>query len=264
MTSLASSRPRDAGKRSRLVERGFMVLFALAECPNGLTLGALTRRTGLSRATALRILRTLRDLEVVVLDAATGHYRLGPSAQRLGHAASQHPELLRTARPVLEKLQIDTGETACLFRAQHAERVCIAVVTSEQELKYSIDVGHRRPLLLGAPGKIIAAYTPPDELRQLVGRRADRALSPAERKRILAEGVASSSDEVVRGGTAVAAPVFGPGGRLVAVLAVIGPTARMDRTVVKHICGLTREAARALTAALGGAARRSEETDGGG
>lgn len=255
MPDLTPSPVVKVGGRSRLVERGFRVLFQLAGRADAANLVSLSRISGLSRATTLRILRTMADLEVVTFDEATRVYRLGPAVHRLGAAASAHTDLVRIARPALERLQAETRETVCLFRRQGDDRVCIAAVTSEQELKYSIEVGQRRPLLRGAPGKAMATWMPADELDRL-----SRRLSPAERRslmddcrRIRAAGVAVSTDEVVRGGTAVAVPVLGPDGRLAAILAVLGPTARLDRETVRPMVARVKEAAEVITGGIGGA-----------
>jgi DNA-binding IclR family transcriptional regulator len=242
------------GVRARLIARGFQILFQLAGRPGGASLGEVSRLTGLSRATALRILRTLGDLDVVSLDPGTRTYRLGPAACRLGIAAGEQLDVSRAARPVLEALQTATGETVCLFRRQGAERVCIAAVTSEQDLKYSMDVGQRRPLLRGAPGKALIAHMDADARESLLA-----TLRPAEARALIAAcrhvretGVAVSADEVVRGGTAIAAPVFGPDGRARAVLAVLAPSARLDTAAVRRTVALVRTAAREITERIGG------------
>jgi DNA-binding IclR family transcriptional regulator len=248
------SRRERTGVRARLIARGFHVLFQLAGRPGGASPGELSRSTGLSRATTLRILRTLSDLDVVSVDGVTRTYRLGPAACRLGIAATEQLDVTRAARPVLDALQARTGETVCLFRRQGTERVCIAAVTSEQDLKYSMDVGQRRPLLRGAPGKALVAHLDRGALDPLLAtlRPAEARALLAECRRIREAGVAVSEDEVVRGGTAIAAPVFGPDGGARAVLAVLGPSARLDGVAVPPVVALVRSGARDITARIGG------------
>jgi DNA-binding IclR family transcriptional regulator len=248
------SRNDGTGVRARLITRGFHVLFQLAGRPGGASLGELSRLTGLSRATTLRILRTLGDLDVVSLDGVTRTYRLGPAACRLGIAATEHLDVTRAARPVLDALQARTGETVCLFRRQGTERVCIAAVTSEQVLKHSMDVGQRRPLLLGAAGKALAAHLDRAALDPLLAtlRPAGARALLSDFRRIRETGVAISKDEVVRGGTAVAAPVFGPDGGVTAALAVLAPSARLEGATVPRVAVLVRSGARDITARIGG------------
>ncbi len=243
-----------AAVKSRLVERGFHVLFQLAGRPEGATLVELSRLAALSRATTLRILRTLAGLDVVTVDTTTHMYALGPSACRIGAAALAQTDLARVGRPLLERLQAQTGETVSLFRRQGDERICIAAVTSEQDLRYSIGVGDRRPLLRGAAGKVMMAYLDADDFDRAVARlpAAERRALAEDCRRIRAAGVAVSHDEVVRGGTAVGVPVFGADGRLTAILAVLGPTARLDRDAVRGVVGHLREAAREIMTRIGG------------
>lgn len=234
--------------KARLLERGFEVLFALGRHPDGARLADLSRECDLSKATTLRILRTLIDLEAVSVDAASHVYRLGPAISRLNAAAAQPRDLVKAAMPVLERLRDDTRETVCLFRRQGAERVVIAAVPSLQDLRFSIEVGQRRLLSAGAPGRILMGQLPEQELAAVLKRvpaDARRALL-AECRQARTSGYAVSQGEVVVGGTAIAAPVVGFDGEVVA-LSVFGPSARLSRATLDKLVPVVRRAARELS-----------------
>lgn len=246
VVSRRSGRDDSSTVKSRLVERGFQVVFELAERPEGARLVQLSRAVALSRATTLRILRTLRELSVVDLDERRRLYYLGPAAIRLGAAAAEQSNIARVAQPFLEHLQRVTGETVALYRVQADVRTCVAAVQSRHEIRHTIQVGVSRPVLRGAAGKVIAASMTDDDLRPLLRRlpAAERRALELAARRARARGWAMTRDEIVRGGTAIAAPVRGPDGRLAGVVTVLGPSTRITRevaaTIVEHLLGATR------------------------
>jgi DNA-binding IclR family transcriptional regulator len=60
-----------------------------------------------------------------------------------------------------------------------------------------------------------------------------------------------SSEERAAGAAAVSAPVFGPGGRLIAALGIAGPTQRLDAASLERWRPAVLRAARELSRALG-------------
>jgi DNA-binding IclR family transcriptional regulator len=107
-----------------------------------------------------------------------------------------------------------------------------------------------------AVGKVLVAYgaaeLPAGPLpRTAPGTVVDRAALEAEFERIRPERFAVAVDELEPGLTALAAPVHGPTGDVIAALSVSGPTLRLDPERIEELRPvLTREAA-ALSARLG-------------
>src|SRR5690606_41980350 len=83
------------GVRARLLARGLDVLFLLSSHPDGLKLVEIAGKTKLAQATALRILRTLGDRDVVSYNAKAKIYGLGPALIALSDRS-------RTANSVLQ------------------------------------------------------------------------------------------------------------------------------------------------------------------
>ena len=68
-------------------------------------------RTGISKTTAYRMLRTLEWKEFVVFDPDTERYHLGPAMIPGAYLTLSYVGFVRSTHPFLEDLAKDTGET---------------------------------------------------------------------------------------------------------------------------------------------------------
>src|SRR5690606_26476314 len=111
------STPDRTSARSRRVQsvhRAVALLRAVAAaCGPDATATGLAAACGLNRATAWRILMTLEAHGLVVADRETGRYRIGFGLAELAGSVGIDA-LVQAAHPVLERLCLQTGETASL------------------------------------------------------------------------------------------------------------------------------------------------------
>ncbi|MGK2930346.1 MAG: IclR family transcriptional regulator [Acidimicrobiales bacterium] len=183
----------------------------------------LPARSGMSRATAYRLAAGLETHGLLRRDPS-GAYALGLGLVGLGRIATDAFPLAFAARPVLEALQQETGESTQLYVADAGERLCVAAVESAQELRTIIDVGTRLPLEVGSAGHVLVGS---------VGREGWVA-SVAER----APGVAS-----------VSAPVRAEA-RVVAAVSVSGPVERLTKRPGVAFGSAVLEAAHSIERAI--------------
>ena len=205
-----------------VVDKALAVVTALEAGP--LALGGLVEATGLSRATAHRLATALEKHGVVRRDL-DGRFALGLRLVALGRAAAAGalplPEL---ARPVLEELRDQTGESVQLYVREGDRRVCIESLESPHGLRTIVPVGAVLPLDRGSAGKVLA------------GRDGVFAESVGERE----AGVAS-----------VSAPVRDAGRRIIAAVSVSGPIERLSRTPGRKYGGAVADAALRIEQAVG-------------
>lgn len=187
-------------------------------------LSDLVRRTGYSRATTHRLLRSLTCHGLVSRDAA-GHYRLGARLTLLGERATSQTPLAELARPALVKLQAETGEGAQLYVKSGSQRVCLASVDSTHNLREIVPVGTLLPLESGSAGRVLRGEVPPSGFVSTVEERA--------------VGVAS-----------VSAPIHSRSGDVIAALSVSGPVSRMTRRPGRRHGAAVVRAARRVERAL--------------
>ena len=177
-----------------VLDKAVQILRAVATGP--VRPADLAARTGISRATAHRLAQGL-EVHGLLRRDGEGAFALGLGLIGLGRAAAEAFPLATAARPALEQLQLETGESAQLYVEDAGERLCVAAVDSSEELRTIVSVGARLPLGVGSAGRVLVGD---------VGREGWVA-SVAER----APGVASVSAPVRRDGVVVAAvSVSGP------------------------------------------------------
>jgi IclR family transcriptional regulator, acetate operon repressor len=256
------SRGRDVSVRS--VERAIAILDLLAQ--GGWRTGAdVARELRVHRSTALRLLGTLERHALVERDQRTARYRLGRRLPQLASVVSGELDLRSVARPVCEHLATAVGETATLDVLMGDVIVPIEQATASTSVVSVNWLGRRTPVHCTASGKVIAAFAALAVRERLLGLPLDRVTphTITDRAELEAEldearqlGVAGTHEELEVGLDAMAAPVFGADGEVVAALDVSGPSHRLrDRPDLDR---LTRDGAADLSRRLGYRARRSE------
>jgi DNA-binding IclR family transcriptional regulator len=253
---------RDLGVRS--VDRAVVILDLLGQ--GGWRTGAeVARELGVHRSTALRLLATLERHSLVERDPRTARYRLGPRLAQLASVVTGELDLRAVARPVCEELATAAGETATLDVLVGDVIVPIEQATASTSVVSVNWLGRRTPVHGTASGKAILAFGPAAVRERLLSLPLD-ALTPhtvTDRARLEAEldearrtGLARTHEELEVGLDAVAAPVFGAHGEVVAALDVSGPSHRLRGAF--ELDRLTRERAADLSRRLGFRAGRPE------
>jgi DNA-binding IclR family transcriptional regulator len=219
-----------------VLDKSVEILTILAE-DGPTSLAGVIEATGIPRPTAHRLLSALETHHLVARD--NGRYRLGLRLMGWGEVVAAGTNLVEVARPMLESLRDEAGESVQLYVREGDRRVCVA--SAERAgggLRDMVPVGAVLPLDQGSGGKVLLAWSEDaprtDELDEV--HRQGWAESIAERE----EGVAS-----------VSAPVFGPGGKLRAAVCVSGPVSRLGENPGRHLAEEAVAAAREIGNALG-------------
>jgi len=249
---MSNVEPRDVSVRS--VERAIAILDLLAQ--GGWRTGAeVARGLHVHRSTALRLLATLERHALVERDQRTARYRLGRRLAQLASVVTGEFDLRYVARPVCEQLAGAAGETATLEQA-----------TASTSLVSVNWLGRRTPVHCTASGKAILAFGPDAIRERLLGGAleqvtartvTDRAELEVQLEAARQSGIARTHEELELGLDAVAAPVFGPDGDVVAALDVSGPSHRLRAGSRPELDRLTIESAADLSRRLGYRAKRS-------
>jgi IclR family pca regulon transcriptional regulator len=231
------------------------VLDFLAARPDGASVAAVARATGLPRATVTRLLGSLADEDAALRDG--GDWRLGPRIALLARGLA--PPLPERAGPVLEALAAELGETVMLGVPDGRAG---ARVVAEAAGPRMVGVGSwlGRTLEDPASGFVrlrLAALEPAEQRRAVAGLRFEahtpstiRTARPllAALEEIARAGYAEVVDEFEQGLAGLAVPLHADG-RLAAMLAVYLPTARLDGAMRARALEGLRRAAQSLTGA---------------
>lgn len=151
-------------KSIRALERGLQVLELLGTEPT-LSLDELHRRSGLAKATLLRILRTAIAAQWVHRRPSDGHYQLARAVQDLGNRIGREHILCEVGAPFLEALQQDVGWPSDIAVSPAVGQVEI-LETSRFRAPFAINrlvVGFRPSMAFSALGRVYLAYLEPEE-----------------------------------------------------------------------------------------------------
>jgi IclR family acetate operon transcriptional repressor len=253
--SLDTARAPSGAKRIQSVDRAMELLKQVAHARTPQAVGDLAAATGLNRSTAWRLLITLEDHGMVDRDPLTQGYVPGYELLRLAGAKPAHEMLTTRARPVLDQLCRDTGETVNLLVPTAGGIVSVDQREAPKLTSVNI-VGIRLPLHATASGKLRLAYAAEDELADLAGGALERFTDQTiveldtltkELAQVRGQGYALECDEFELGVSGVSAPVFATHDRVAAFVSIWGLTARLSRDRLEELATSVRAAATQIT-----------------
>jgi DNA-binding IclR family transcriptional regulator len=243
------SRERVASTR-----RSLEILDVLAE---GGPLGTneIARRTGTTASTVSRQLGTLVAARLVEHVPESGRYRLGIRLVELASAVLRRLDVRAIARPHLEELVAEVGETATLSVPGEPDAITIDLVRTHHYVQGATQLGRPSIAHATAAGKVMLAFTDRRPSPPLSSYTDATITSVPELERELElvrkRGWADACEEREEGLNAIAAPVFGRDSALAAIVALQGPVPRFGRTVARKALPLLRAHAEAISRELG-------------
>ena len=122
------------------VERALRVLDIFNPGDSGLSLKEVSSRSGVNKATILRLSVSLEKFGHITRDAE-GLFHLGPSLWRLGSVFRQNLRMGPIVRPVLAKLVDATGESASFYVQRGNSGVCLYRVNSQRLARDHVEEG---------------------------------------------------------------------------------------------------------------------------
>jgi DNA-binding IclR family transcriptional regulator len=243
-----------ASRQVAAVQRAIVILNELADAGTELGTNEVARRTGINVSTISRILATLVSGGLVEHVPATGRYRLGVGVIRLAGAAGGRLDIRSLAHPHLEELASRVQETATLSVPGGHEAITLDYVQSPLSVRSVAEVGRASAAHATAVGKVFLAHggaVPGRPLAAFTERTiVDPEVLQADVARVRERGWGQALGEREEDLNAVAVPVLGQTGRLVAILGVQGPAVRFSPRVMRSAVELLIEAAERISSAL--------------
>jgi IclR family acetate operon transcriptional repressor len=238
------------------VERALAVLDALGDGAAELGTNEIARRTGINASSVSRLLATLADAGMVEHVQATGRYRLGLRLVQLGNVVLGRLDLREIARPHLQALVDETGETATLSVPGEQDAFTVDFVQSAATVQSVARVGRPSIAHATATGKVLLAFgaasLPPDPLTAYTERTiASRGALEDELVKVRRARYATAAGEREPHLNAIAAPVFGARGELAAIVGVQGPASRFGRDAMRAALASLLPHAEAVSRELG-------------
>ncbi|MEV4109180.1 IclR family transcriptional regulator [Nonomuraea sp. NPDC049695] len=234
------------------VDRAIAILEILAR--DGATrVTDLAAELDVHKSTAFRLLAALEHGGLVEQSGDRGRYRLGFGVVRLAGAATAQLDLSRESRPVCLRLAEEVGETVNIAVPQDGDAVNISQVRGPAAISGHNWVGQRTPSHATSSGKVLLAFGAlrlPAEL----ARYTPRTITSPDGlglEEIRERGWAATVEELEVGLNAVAAPIRGSDGSVVAAVSASGPSYRLTPDRLPEVGGLLAEAAREISQRIG-------------
>ena len=224
------------------LQRGLAVIRAFDADAPALSLSEVARATGLARAAARRFLLTLVELGYMRLDGRL--FRLSPRVLELGRPYLASLTVPEIALPHLRDLVADVRESATVAVLDGADIVYVAHAPAKRIMSISITIGARDPGYATSLGRVLLAaqsdawlegYLARVELAAITPRTlADAGKLRAELGRVRRQGFALVDQELEQGLRALAAPIRGENGEVIAAVNLAVHTSRWSVDAIRH------------------------------
>lgn len=213
----------------------------IAGSEDGVLLREATARLNAPKSSTLMLLRTLVNRGYAYRDSVSERYRLSDEyrAGSFGWTPDPHTRLIAVARPVMEEVSAELGESVTLgaYDKQGTAQL-LSQVEADVEVRYTAALGRPIPLFCTAIGRVLLSREGEDARATLLGGGPFSALTRhtvTDREEILrivaqarADGYAIVMEEFALGGTGVAAPILCASGRALGALNIGCVTSRFD------------------------------------
>lgn len=222
------------------LDRGLIILEAVARSSEPVSLGELTAVLGIDRSSVFRLANTLKRRGFLAYPTGRKDYMLGPSVWRLARQYDWGTMLVRVSHEQLKLLAIRTNETAhlavregrhALFVDHHGAPNNILAVSGQ--------TGELVPLYCTAHGKALLADLDRDELKAIFGSSQLKSYTPKTVTSLdqlakvcavnKARGYADDDEEFQEGLRCAAAPIRAEGGIIVGSIGISAPISRVSR-----------------------------------
>jgi IclR family KDG regulon transcriptional repressor len=238
----------------------FGILQALGEQKKiGVT--ELAQRLMMSKSTVYRFLQTMKSLGYVNQEGETDKYALSLKLFELSAKSLEHRDLIQIADNQMHRLGKLTKETLHLGALDEDAIVYLHKVDSEYNLRMYSRIGRRCPLYSTGLGKIMLAWLPEAEIRQLLANVTFESFTPhtltdieallVELAQVRIDGYAQDNEENEQGLLCYAVPIYNRMGRITTGLSLSLPLVRFTQEKQTELIALLHEAARNISIEMG-------------
>jgi DNA-binding IclR family transcriptional regulator len=205
------------------------------------------------KATLYRFLQTLTNQGMLSYDEDRGTYAPGIRLVRLAHAAWSTSSLAPIARPYLDELSQETGETIHLAQMDLGQVLYVDKRNASRPVDMFSSAGKVGPAYCTGVGKAMMAYLDAPALQAAIARQSFHRFTPqtldsperlrAELAMIRDHGHAFDREEHEPGIICCAVPILSRSGRALGAISVTSTTARTSLAALEARAGHIKDIA---------------------
>ena len=237
------------------IEVTLSLLKTLAESEDGVSVLDIARKISFSKSSTHRALQVLEREKFAIKDPTTNRYKCGPALFNIAFNFLANFNLRQLARPVLRNIVDGINENVYLCVYIDKILYFIEKVESDHPIRYVNPMGKRQFLHAAAPGKVIMAHLPAEQIEDMIARGlpqytpntiTDPEQLRRELKTIKKQGYATSFGEFATGGNAIAVPLLNPSRHPIGCIDMVIPEERYDRDRLEEYVSLLNQGTEAL------------------
>jgi IclR family transcriptional regulator, KDG regulon repressor len=259
---IAVSTSRAPAGSSQSLQKALRILLHMGQKGAEMGVTQLSAGLKLNKTTVYRLLNAMEKFEVIEKSPESDRYRLGLKLHELGARAVESRTLRSEAHRFLQRLAHESHEAVSLAVPGTNGIVCLDRVDSRQSvISVRTPAGAKFPAHCTAAGKAVLAYLPGNEIDAILAANGQPRFTPstitraselkAQLRQIVKRGYALDNQELERGLSGVAAPIWGRDGKIAGALGMAGPTTRFQGRELAKKIALTVELAGKIGASLG-------------
>ncbi|MCH2065768.1 MAG: IclR family transcriptional regulator [Shimia sp.] len=238
------------------VGKALDVLEQVAAFERPVRFGELQEKSPYPKATLYRFLQTLTNQGMLSYEPDRQTYAMGMRLVRLAHAAWTTSSLAPIARPYLDQLSAETGETVHLAQLDASQVLYVDKRNAAKPVEMYSQAGKVGPAYCTGVGKAMLAYVEGDVLDRAIAQQSFHRFTPStldspeslreELAAIRARGYAFDREEHEPGIVCIAVPILSNGGRMLGALSVTGPTSRTSLDQLETLAPRVLETAKRI------------------
>ena len=220
------------------VGKALEILDAVASYGRPVRFSDLLTDSPYPKATLYRFLQTLTNQQMLSYDDDMGTYSLGIRLMRLAHKAWESASLAPIARPFIETLAAEVGETVHLAQLDNGQVLFVDKLRATDRFQTLAQVGQVAPAYCTGVGKAMMAFLAPKRLQIVLQQQSYFQYTAsthgsleslqAELNEIRDTGIAFDREEHEQGINSIAAPVLSTNGRIIGAISIATATNRFD------------------------------------
>ncbi len=261
--------PTNSETNTSIALRAFAMLEAIVNAPGPMSLDELTSELKLPKPTVFRIVTMLKEADLLLRESAGKRYVAGPRLLSFGVDMWRSNTLRVQWHRALEDAVAECGECCNLTLLEGNQVLYIDRVETSHPLRLHLDPGTRVPLHCTASGKLFLSQMSPEDAKRTLGDEPyERFTSKTivsfgklqlDLEKVRKTGVGTHDSELFNDSVAIAVPVLGRKGEIVAAVAMHAPSSRASIDTCLGFIDSLRKAASTISSTMSPVADTSSD-----
>ena len=241
-------------KEDGTVGKALAVLDQVAAFGHPVRFSEILARSDYPKPTLYRFVQTLTNQGMLSYDPDRQTYAPGVRLVRLAHAAWAQSTLAPVARPYLDALSGEVGETVHLAQLDNAQVLYLDKRNAVKPVQMYSQAGKVGPAYCTGVGKVMLAFTPEPDLDRIIAQQSfhrftdETLITPEslleELDNIVARGYGFDREEHEPGIICIAVPILTEKGRPLGALSVTSTTERQTLVKLEKLAPMLQQTAR--------------------